>query len=70
MNIKHDFEVVIIGSGAVGIALARESIKSGKKTLLVEKNSFFGEEASSRNSEVIHSGIYYPKDSKKKIFLS
>ena len=68
MNIKHDFEVVIIGSGAIGIALARESIKSGKKTLLVEKNSFFGEETSSRNSEVIHSGIYYPKDSKKKYF--
>ena len=68
MTKKYDFETVIIGSGAVGLALARESIKTGKETLLVEKNLNFAEETSSRNSEVIHSGIYYPPESKKKSF--
>ena len=61
-----DFENVIIGAGVVGLAVARELSKIGP-TLLIEKNKSFGEEISSRNSEVIHSGIYYKENSKKAI---
>ena len=61
-----DFENVIIGAGVVGLAVARELSKRGP-TLLIEKNKSFGEEISSRNSEVIHSGIYYKENSKKAI---
>ncbi len=59
-----DFENVVIGAGVVGLAVARELSKRGL-TLLIEKNNTFGEEISSRNSEVIHSGIYYRESSKK-----
>ena len=60
-----DFENVIIGAGVVGLAIARELSKRGS-TLLIEKNKSFGEEVSSRNSEVIHSGIYYKENTKIK----
>jgi len=59
-----DFDNVVIGAGVVGLAVARELSKRGS-TLLIEKNKTFGEEVSSRNSEVIHSGIYYKENSKK-----
>ncbi len=55
-----DFEVTVIGGGVVGLSIARELSLSGKKVLVIEKNSSFGQENSSRNSGVIHSGIYYP----------
>ncbi len=54
------YDVVIIGGGVVGLACAAESATMGYSTLLVEKHGSFGQETSSRNSEVIHSGIYYP----------
>ena len=53
-------DVVVIGGGVVGLACAAESAKRGLSTLLVERHGSFGQETSSRNSEVIHSGIYYP----------
>lgn len=59
------FDSVIIGGGVVGLSIALEFQKSGFKTIVVEKNSFLGEEVSSRNSGVIHSGIYYPQNSLK-----
>lgn len=49
----------------MGLAVASELSKSHKDIIVVEKNSSFGQEISSRNSEVIHAGIYYPKDSLK-----
>lgn len=58
-------EIVIIGAGVIGLSLARELSRSYKDILVIEKNSSFGQETSSRNSEVIHAGIYYPKDSLK-----
>lgn len=61
-----DFEVCVIGAGAVGISIARKFSMNGKKTLLIEKNKWFGAETSSRNSEVIHAGIYYETNSLKK----
>ena len=58
-------DVLIIGGGIVGLACAAESASRGLTTILVEKNESFGMETSSRNSEVIHSGIYYPTGSLK-----
>ncbi len=58
-----DFSVLIIGGGVVGLACAAECAKRGFSTLLVERHHSFGQETSSRNSEVIHSGIYYATDS-------
>ncbi|CAG7853799.1 SubName: Full=Uncharacterized protein {ECO:0000313/EMBL:CCA67777.1} [Serendipita indica DSM 11827] len=64
-----DFEVdhLIIGGGVVGLAIARElSLKRPhKSTYLVERHTRTGEETSSRNSEVIHGGFYYPENSYK-----
>jgi L-2-hydroxyglutarate oxidase LhgO len=60
-----DVDVLIIGGGVVGLATAAESAKQGFATLLVERHASFGQETSSRNSEVIHSGIYYPTGSLK-----
>ncbi|KAI8324759.1 FAD dependent oxidoreductase [Martensiomyces pterosporus] len=55
---------LVIGAGVVGLAVGRRlAQRSGTSTLVVEKNRQFGMETSSRNSEVIHGGIYYPKDS-------
>ncbi len=55
-----EVDVIVIGSGVIGLACAAESAKQGYSTLLVERHESFGQETSSRNSEVIHSGIYYP----------
>tara|TARA_B100000212_G_C27381793_1_gene537435 strand:+ start:3659 stop:4780 length:1122 start_codon:yes stop_codon:yes gene_type:complete len=62
------FDSVVVGGGVIGLASALELQLSGQKVLLVEKNNFIADETSSRNSGVIHSGIYYPKDSLKKFF--
>lgn len=56
---------VVIGGGVVGLAIASKLSKTCPDTLLLEKNSFTGQETSSRNSEVIHRGLYYPNDSLK-----
>ncbi|WP_419663523.1 FAD-dependent oxidoreductase [Desulfosarcina variabilis str. Montpellier] len=58
----------IIGAGVVGLAVAAELSKIHNDILLIDKNPSFGQETSSRNSEVIHAGIYYAKDSKKARF--
>lgn len=60
-----DYDVVIIGAGVVGLAIGMVQSEKGKRCLILEKNKGFGEESSSRNSEVIHAGIYYPKGSLK-----
>jgi L-2-hydroxyglutarate oxidase LhgO len=58
-------DAVVIGAGAVGLAIARALAQWGAETVILEKNTSFGMETSSRNSEVIHAGIYYPADSLK-----
>lgn len=57
--------ITVVGAGAIGLAIGWELSKLHKDILVIEKNSSFGQETSSRNSEVVHSGIYYPKDSLK-----
>ena len=65
MTEVYDFDVVIIGAGLVGLAVARELSSVYDNIILVEKESSFGQHVSSHNSEVIHSGIYYPKGALK-----
>src|SRR5689334_3930759 len=62
---SFEAEVVVIGAGVVGLAVARRLSLSGLDTLILEKNEHVGMETSARNSEVIHAGIYYPQDSLK-----
>lgn len=62
------FDVTIIGAGVIGLAVAEEISRSGRRVLLLEKHDGFGKETSSRNSEVIHAGIYYPPGSMKAAF--
>ena len=58
-------DCVVIGAGVIGLAVAREMALQGRETILLERESTFGTISSARNSEVIHAGIYYPKDSLK-----
>jgi len=58
-------DITIIGAGVVGLAIAAQMSKGNKQIYVLEKNDTFGQETSSRNSEVIHSGIYYPANSLK-----
>lgn len=60
-----DYDIIIIGAGVVGLAIANELSKQPNRLAILDKNKNFGQETSSRNSEVIHSGIYYPKNSLK-----
>jgi len=60
-----EIDVAIIGAGVIGLATAREIAQEKKGVFVFEKNRTFGLETSSRNSEVIHAGIYYPEDSLK-----
>ena len=64
--LKKDYNVIIIGAGVVGLAIARSLSDRGVGSVLViEKEKTFGRGISSRNSEVIHSGLYYPQQSLK-----
>ena len=61
-------DAVVIGAGVVGLAIAARLSRHLSNVLVIDKNASFGEETSSRNSEVIHAGIYYPKNSLKAAF--
>ena len=65
MSDKYKFDIVIIGAGVIGLAIAERLIGSYDNILVLEKEKKFGQHISSRNSEVIHSGIYNPIDSLK-----
>lgn len=60
-----DFDVIVAGAGVVGLAISRELALAGLSVLVLEKAASAGTETSSRNSEVIHAGIYYPEGSLK-----
>src|SRR3989338_1504281 len=61
----EELDVVIIGAGVVGLSIAAKLACKKRSVYVIERHSSFGQETSSRNSEVIHAGIYYPKDSLK-----
>ncbi|MDP4224150.1 MAG: NAD(P)/FAD-dependent oxidoreductase [Bacteroidota bacterium] len=60
-----DAEITIIGAGVVGLAIAQKLSADFRDVFVVEKHLTFGQETSSRNSEVIHAGLYYPEGSLK-----
>uniref|UniRef100_K3WP38 L-2-hydroxyglutarate dehydrogenase, mitochondrial n=1 Tax=Globisporangium ultimum (strain ATCC 200006 / CBS 805.95 / DAOM BR144) TaxID=431595 RepID=K3WP38_GLOUD len=57
--------LVVAGGGVVGLSVARAAARAGLQVLLLESNARVGMETSARNSEVVHAGIYYAKDSWK-----
>lgn len=58
-------DAVVVGGGVVGLAVARALAQSGREVVILEAEDAIGTHTSSRNSEVIHAGIYYPKGSLK-----
>jgi L-2-hydroxyglutarate oxidase LhgO len=58
-----DVETVVVGAGVIGLAIARALALAGRQVMVLEQHEVIGTETSSRNSEVIHAGIYYPPGS-------
>ena len=58
-----DVETIVVGAGVVGLAIARSLAAAGQEVIILEQHGIIGSETSSRNSEVIHAGIYYPPGS-------
>src|SRR5512132_4586571 len=58
-------DCVVSGAGVVGLAVARELALAGRDVLVLEAVETFGTVTSSRNSEVVHAGLYYPPGSLK-----
>jgi len=65
MESSIEFDVVIIGAGVVGLAIANELCDVFDNVIVIEKESDFGQHVSSRHSGVVHSGIYYKPESLK-----
>ncbi|XAR69508.1 2-hydroxyglutarate dehydrogenase [Bertholletia excelsa] len=66
---KESVDCVVIGAGVVGLAVARQlSLGNRRQVLVIDSAPTFGTGTSSRNSEVIHAGIYYPPNSLKALF--
>jgi L-2-hydroxyglutarate oxidase LhgO len=68
MAASGSVECVVIGGGVIGLAVARALARAGREVLLLEKERWIGQDTSSRNSEVIHAGLYYPEGSLKARF--
>lgn len=67
LDIKVDTDITIIGAGVIGLAAAEKLSEAYSNLFVIDKHPTFGQETSSRNSEVIHAGIYYPQGSLKAI---
>ncbi len=65
---SFDFDAVVVGAGAVGLACGRALAKRSLSVLVLEREAHIGQGVSSRNSEVIHGGLYYPTGSLKARF--
>ncbi|RZJ19261.1 MAG: NAD(P)/FAD-dependent oxidoreductase [Brevundimonas sp.] len=68
MGAPFDFDATVVGAGAVGLACGRALARRGLTVLVLEKEAAIGQGVSSRNSEVIHGGLYYPTGSLKARF--
>ncbi len=58
-----DFQTVVVGAGVIGLAIARALVRAGHEVLILEAEDRIGQHTSSRNSGVIHAGLYYPPGS-------
>jgi L-2-hydroxyglutarate oxidase LhgO len=58
-----DIDTIVVGAGVVGLAIGRALAMKGREVLILEQHGLIGSEVSSRNSEVIHAGLYYPTGS-------
>lgn len=58
-------DTVVVGAGVVGLAVARAIALTGREVMVIEKEKAIGQGVSSRNSEVVHGGLYYPTGSLK-----
>lgn len=65
MPSSHHVDSIVIGAGVMGLAVARVLALSGREVVILEAATDFGTGISSRSSEVIHAGLYYPTDSLK-----
>jgi len=65
-----DFDVVVVGAGVVGLAVARACALRGMQVLVLEEADRVGSGISARNSEVIHAGLYYPEGSLKALLCT
>lgn len=65
VTVSQDADVAVVGGGVVGLAAAAALARSGKSVILLERHEGYGRETTSRNSEVVHAGIYYPAGSLK-----
>ena len=68
MGAPFDFDATVVGAGAVGLACGQALARRGLSVLVLEKEPHIGQGVSSRNSEVIHGGLYYPTGSLKAKF--
>jgi L-2-hydroxyglutarate oxidase LhgO len=66
--VTDQVDAIVIGAGVVGLAVARALAQSGRETIVAEAQPAIGQGVSSRNSEVIHAGLYYPTGSLKARF--
>ncbi len=64
----EEVECIVVGAGVIGLAIARRLAMDGREVLVLESADGIGSETSSRNSEVIHAGLYYPRDQIKTRF--
>lgn len=62
---SYQVDAIVVGAGVVGLACARKMAQAGLETVILEKETRFGQGISARNSEVIHAGLYYDPASLK-----
>ncbi len=62
---KPECDVLVIGAGIIGLATAAALARAGRSVVVVERHDGFGRETTSRNSQVLHAGLYYPSASWK-----
>ncbi|HXY58887.1 MAG TPA: NAD(P)/FAD-dependent oxidoreductase [Methylocystis sp.] len=65
---RVEVDNLVVGAGVIGLAIGAEFARRGRSIFVIEAGPNFGQGISSRNSEVIHSGIYYPTGSLKHLF--